>query len=158
MTDGDRNGLGPRLRRLPGQLLLALVNATAVLVILAAVLVLIAYARIDAITGHLAATVTDSVMTQAGVDPRAAMADLAGLRADVRALTDALETTKAGGEALLAAQTDRLEARLGTLEAGLAAIRQSRTALLNEALSEVSRSFADALARFEGCVGPPAGA
>ena len=157
MTDADRNGLGVRLRRLPGQLLLALVNATALLVILAAVLILVAYARIDTITGHLATTVTDAVMAQAGVDPRAAMADLEGLRSDVRALTEALEATKAGGEALLAAQAERLESRLDTLEEGLTAIRQSRTALLNQALSEVSRSFADALARLEGCVNPPAG-
>ncbi|MCB1500076.1 MAG: hypothetical protein KDK07_09870 [Bauldia sp.] len=157
MTDTERNGLGARLRRLPGQLLLALVNATAVLVIVAAVLVLVAYGRIDAITERLTSTVTAAVMSQAGVDPKAALADLDGLRSDVRALTEALATAKSGGQALLAAQAERLEARLDTLQAGLAGIRQSRTALLNEALSEATRSLADALGRLQGCVIPTTG-
>ena len=45
MTEPDRNEIASRLWRLPGQLLLALVNATAILVILAAILALVALAR-----------------------------------------------------------------------------------------------------------------
>jgi hypothetical protein len=155
MTDTDRNGLGGRLRRLPGQLLLALVNGTAVLVILAAVLALVAIARIDGLSDRITATVTDAVMAETGVDPRAALADLQGLRADIRGLSETLTESKVSGGALVAA-IERLEGRLDSLEAGLAAIRQSRTALIDEGLASVSRSFADALARFQGCAVPPA--
>ena len=38
MTERDHNGISARLWRLPGQLLLALINATAILVIVAAIL------------------------------------------------------------------------------------------------------------------------
>jgi hypothetical protein len=38
MAEPDRNGISARLWRLPGQLLLALINATSILVIAAAIL------------------------------------------------------------------------------------------------------------------------
>ena len=47
MTEPDGNGISARLWRLPGQLLLALINATAILVIVAAIVALVAIARID---------------------------------------------------------------------------------------------------------------
>ena len=38
MAEPDSDGISARLRRLPGQLMLALINATAILVIAAAIL------------------------------------------------------------------------------------------------------------------------
>jgi hypothetical protein len=45
MAEPDRNGISTRLWRLPGELLLALINATAILVIGAAILALVAVAH-----------------------------------------------------------------------------------------------------------------
>ena len=42
MADPDGNGISARLWRLPGQLLLALINATTILVIVAAIVTLVA--------------------------------------------------------------------------------------------------------------------
>ena len=53
MTKRDHNGISARLWRLPGQLLLALINATAILVIVAAILALVAIARVE----HFAANI-----------------------------------------------------------------------------------------------------
>ena len=54
MAEPDGNGISARLWRLPGQLLLALINATAILVIVAAIVTLVAIARIN----HFAENVT----------------------------------------------------------------------------------------------------
>ena len=45
MTDSQGSELSARLRRLPAQLLLALLNATAILVIIAAIVSLVALRR-----------------------------------------------------------------------------------------------------------------
>lgn len=47
MPEPDRNGTSARLWRLPGQLLLVLINTTSILVIVAAILTLVAIARIN---------------------------------------------------------------------------------------------------------------
>ncbi len=54
MAEPDGNGISARLWRLPGQLLLALINATAILVIVAAIVALVAIARIN----HFAENIT----------------------------------------------------------------------------------------------------
>ena len=48
-------GISARLWRLPGQLLLALINATAVLVIVAAILTILALARVEHFMANVAA-------------------------------------------------------------------------------------------------------
>jgi len=62
-------GLGSRLLRLPGQLLLALVNATAVLVIAACVLALIVLNRVETASERIAGTVTDAALARLDVTP-----------------------------------------------------------------------------------------
>ena len=59
MTEPDRNGITARLWKLPGQLLLALINATAILVIVAAIVALVAIARINHFAENIVATMTD---------------------------------------------------------------------------------------------------
>ena len=61
--------LGRRLIMLPGQLLLALVNATALLVIAACVLVLVVLSRVDAAGERIAGTVTDAALARLQVTP-----------------------------------------------------------------------------------------
>ena len=61
MSYHDAPGLGRRLVRLPGQLLLALVNATALLVIAACVLSLLVLNRVDTAGERIAGNVTESM-------------------------------------------------------------------------------------------------
>src|SRR4051812_11083701 len=58
MAEWNRNGFSARLRRLPGQLLLALVNATVILVIVATILVLVAVNRINHFAENIVSTMT----------------------------------------------------------------------------------------------------
>ena len=57
-------GISPRLRRLPGQFLLALINATTILVIVAAVLALIAMGRITNFAENIVAKMTEAVLSK----------------------------------------------------------------------------------------------
>jgi len=51
LSEPDRNRIAARLWQLPGRLLLALIDGTAILVIVAAILALVAMARIDNFAG-----------------------------------------------------------------------------------------------------------
>ena len=62
MTEPDRNGIASRLWSLPGQLLLALINATSIMVIVAAILALVAIDRIDHFAENVVATMTEAVV------------------------------------------------------------------------------------------------
>ena len=61
MAEADHPGISARLWRLPGQLLLALINATAILVIVAAILVLVAISRVEHFGANIVATMTEAV-------------------------------------------------------------------------------------------------
>ena len=78
VSNTAEDGLGPRLRRLPGQVLVALVNGTAVLIIAAAILTLMVFSRAERFAGNIAATMTDAVLARVDVDPQQALANLQG--------------------------------------------------------------------------------
>ena len=80
MTEPDRNGISARLWRLPGQLLLALINATAILVIVAAIFALVAIARIDHFAENVVATMTEAVLSKVDLPPKDVLANLRNLR------------------------------------------------------------------------------
>jgi hypothetical protein len=96
VTEPDRNEIASRLGRLPGQLLLALINATAILVILAAILALVALARIDHFAHNVAAGMTGAVLSKVDLPSKDVLANLRNLTAEVRALRNTIEEFKAG--------------------------------------------------------------
>lgn len=65
----DSPGLGARLIRLPGQLLLALVNATALLVIIACILTIVTLNRVDDASARIAGSVTDAALSRLQMSP-----------------------------------------------------------------------------------------
>ena len=65
-----------RLRSLPRQLLLALINATMILVIVAAVLALVAMSRIDHFAQNVAATMTEAVLSKVDLPAKDVLANL----------------------------------------------------------------------------------
>jgi hypothetical protein len=83
--------LSTRLRRLPGQLLLALINGTAILVIIAAILALAASSKIAHLADYIASTMTDAVLSRVDVEPQQVLANVRSVAADVRTLVAALE-------------------------------------------------------------------
>ena len=57
MAEPDHRGISARLWRLPGQLMLALINATTILVIVAAIVALVALVRIEHFAENIVATI-----------------------------------------------------------------------------------------------------
>ena len=96
MAEPDGNGISARLWRLPGQLLLALINATAILVIVAAIVALVAIARIN----HFAENITANDDRGRAVESRPArksvLANIQNLTAEVRTLGNTLREIKDG--------------------------------------------------------------
>ena len=62
-------GLVARLKRLPAQLLLALVNATALLVITACILLVVVLNRVDHAAETIAGKVTDATISRLDMSP-----------------------------------------------------------------------------------------
>jgi hypothetical protein len=72
MAEPDGSGMSARLWRLPGQLLLALINATAILVIVAAIVALVAIAQINRFAENVAVTMTDAAVESRSAEERRA--------------------------------------------------------------------------------------
>src|SRR4249920_3620601 len=96
MAEPNRNGISARLWRLPGQLLLALINATAILVIIAAILALVAIARINHFSGNIAATMTEAVLSKVDLPSKDVLANIRELTGEVRALGKSLREIRTG--------------------------------------------------------------
>ena len=140
--------LAMRLRKLPGQLLLALVNATALLVIVAAILVIVALNYVNNATAELAETVTDTVMAEIGIKPAELLTDIQELSAEIRDLRTAL----AEGRAERSDHIDQqIEAMTQALAALKATITNAGTQLADDAIRQMGNSITDGLLRLRHC-------
>ena len=90
MAESGRRGISARLWRLPGQLLLALIDATAILVIVAATLALVATARIHHFAENAVTTMTEAVLSKIDLPPKEALANLRNLTTEVRTVGNSL--------------------------------------------------------------------
>jgi hypothetical protein len=147
----DDNGLSARLRRLPGQLVLALINGTAILVIIASILALVASSKITHLANSIASTMTDAVLSRVDVEPRQVLANLQSVTADVHTLVAALKEAKVDRVARLDPEIARLGERLGALEANIEQLRDARSLLINEAIARFGRSLGESLQNFTAC-------
>src|SRR6476659_5457320 len=121
MAEPDGKGISARLWRLPGQLLLALINGTAILVIVAAIVALVAIARINHFAENVAATMTEAV------PPKDELANLQNLTVEVRTLGDVLREIKAGGHPALQPEMAQLKEALTVLNTGVDRLRSARS-------------------------------
>src|SRR5260370_39840966 len=96
MGEADGSGIAARLWRLPGQLLLALINATAILVIVAAIVALVAIARINGFAENIAATRTEAVLSKVDLPQKDVLANVRNLTAEVRTLGKNFRQSKTG--------------------------------------------------------------
>lgn len=151
MPAPETDGLSPRLRKLPGQLLLALVNGTAILVIAASLLALVATAKVTHLAETVATTMTDAVLSRVDVKPRRVLAKLESVSADVQTLRASLAEKKADGIAALDPAIEQLNERLATLETSIAQLRETRSRLLDEATARLSLSLGETLQDFGAC-------
>ena len=143
MSEPNHYGISARLWRLPGQLLLALINATAILVIVAAILALVAIARIDHFAGNIAATMTDAVLSKVDLPSRDVLANVRELTGEVRALGNTLREIKAGENPVLQSEIARLRESLGAVRTSVDRLASARSILTDQ----VAARFGDAITR-----------
>ena len=109
MAEPDGNGISARLWRLPGQLLLALINATAILVIVAAIVALVAIARINHFAENITAKMTAAVLAKVDLPEREVLANIRNLTAEVRTLGNTLREIKDGERPALQPELAKLK-------------------------------------------------
>lgn len=151
MSQTVRNGISARLWRLPGELLLALINATAILVIVAAVLALIAIVRLDHLAGNVATTMTDAVLSRISLPSKDVLANLQNLREEMRTLGDALRDIKERENPILQPEIARLRESLTVLNGSVDQLANARTILTDETIAQLGRSVTDTLTSMRGC-------
>ena len=152
MAEPDGNGISARLWRLPRQLLLALINATAILVIVAAIVALVAIARINHLAENVAATMTEAVLSKVDLPQKAVLANIRNLTTEVRTLGNTLREIKSGGEhPVLQSELAQLKEALTVLNVSVDRLGSARSILTDEAIGQLGRTVTDALTKLRDC-------
>ena len=151
MAEPDGSGISARLWRLPGQLLLALINATAILVIVAAIVALVAIARINRFAENIAATMTEAVLSKVDLPQKDVLANIRNLTAEVRTLGNTLREIKTGDHPALQPELAQLKQALTVLNVSIDRLGSARSILTDEAIGQLGRSVTDTLMKLRDC-------
>jgi hypothetical protein len=151
MAEPDGSGISARLWRLPGQLMLALIDATAILVIVATILALVAIARINRFAENIVATMTEAVLSKVDLPQKNVLANLQNLTAEARALGTTLREIKAGEHPMLQPELAQLMEALTVLNVSVDRLRRGRSILTDEAIGQLGRTVTDALTKLRDC-------
>ncbi len=151
MTERDHNGISARLWRLPGQLLLALINATAILVIVATILALVAIARINHFAGNIVATMTEAVLSKVDLPSKDVLANIRELTGEVRALGNSLREIRTGENPVLQSEIVRLKDSLTALSTSVDRLRSSRSILTDEVAARFGETITQTLMNLRDC-------
>lgn len=151
MAEPGGNEISARLWRLPGQLLLALINATAILVIVAAIVALVAIARINHFTENITAKMTETVLSKVDLPERDVLANIRNLTEEVRTLGNTLREIKDGERPALQPELARLKETLTVLNVSIDRIGNARSILTDEAIGQLGRTVTDSLMKLRDC-------
>jgi hypothetical protein len=151
MAERDGNGISARLWRLPGQLLLALINATAILVIVAAIVALVAIAHINHFAENITARMTEAVLSKVDLPERDVLTNIRNLTAEVRTLGNRLREIKAGEHPVLQSELAQLKEALAVLKVSIDRIGNARSILTDEAIGQLGRAVTDGLIKLRDC-------
>ena len=151
MAEPDGNGISARLWRLPGQLLLALINATAILAIVAAIVALVAIARINHFAENITAKMTAAVLSKVDLPEREVLANIRNLTAEVRTLGNTLREIKDGERPALQPELAKLKEALTVLNVSVDRIGNARSILTDEAIGQLGRTITDGLTKLRDC-------
>jgi hypothetical protein len=151
MTEPDHPGISARLWRLPGQLLLTLINATAILVIAASILALVALVRIEHFAENISATMTQAVLSKIDLPSKDVLANVRELTGEVRALGNTLRETKAGENRVLESEIAHMKERLSAFSVSVDRLGNARAILTDEVAARFGDTVAQTLIKLKGC-------
>ena len=147
----NQPGFSARLKRLPGQLLLALVNATALLVIAACVLVIVMLNRVDQASGRIAETVTEAVLSKLEMTPAGLKARLDTLGARIDDLSQQLQTAGDRQDLALTRELEALNRNLGELTSAAQGIGSVGPGVTEAAFRQAGTTLTETLLALRGC-------
>jgi hypothetical protein len=151
LSEPNRNKLSARPRRLPLDFLLALINATAILVIISSTLALVAMVRIDNFAGRIGSTMTTAVLSKIDLPSKDVLGNLRNLTEEVRRLGNTLREIKAEEDPTAQFEVARLKEALAALNVSVDRLANARTILTDEAIGQLGRAVTDTLTRLKGC-------
>ena len=151
MSKPHRNEISVRLRRLPVDFLLALTNATAILVIVAAILSLVVMVHIDSLAGRVVTTMTEAVLSKIDLPSKNVLTNLRNLTEEVRTLGNTLRDIKVGDNPVVQVEIARLKEALTALTVSIDRLANARTILTDEAIAQLGRAVTDTLTQMRGC-------
>ncbi|WP_306141120.1 hypothetical protein [Roseibium sp. MMSF_3412] len=143
--------LATRLKRLPGQLLLALINATALLVIVACVLVIVVLNRVDQASERISATVTEAALSKLEMTPAALKERLQSVDGKVAALVDQLETAGSRDDRALTLQVAELNRTLNDLKAAAQNLGSAGPDITEAAFRQAGETLTETILSVRGC-------
>ena len=149
MTEtSKKHSFSARLRRLPGQLLLALVNATAVLVIAAGIVVILAFNAVNQSAERVAGSVTKAVASEIKIQPQQLLDSIDSLNAELSAYLAASKQERSE-------RADRLETSITSLAKATSQLNdtlsQQTVRLTDEAIRSATDALTDSLLRLRRC-------
>jgi hypothetical protein len=151
MLELHQDRISARLGRLPRQLLLALINATAILVIAAAILALVTIARVERFAGNIVSTMTDAVLSKIDLPSKGVLANIRELNEEVRALSTALQDIRERENPVLQLEIARLKDSLNTFRASVDQLRSSRSILTDAVVARFGDTITQALMKWRDC-------
>ena len=137
--------------------MLALINATAILVIVAAILALVALVRIEHFAENIVATMTHAVLSKVDLPSKDVLANIRELTGEVRALGNTVREIKAGENPVLQSEIARLREPLTALSISVDRLGKSRSILTDEVAARLGDSITQTLMKLRDCssnVGP----
>jgi hypothetical protein len=132
-------------------LLLALINATAILVIVAAIVALVAITRINRFAENVVATMTEAVLSKVDLPRKDVLANIGNLTAEIRTLGNTIREIKAGGHPGLQPELAQLREALTVLNVSVDRLGSARSILTDEAIGQLGRTITDSLTKLRGC-------
>lgn len=151
MSYHDAPGLGGRLRRLPGQLLLALVNATALLVIAASVLALVVLDRVETAGERIAGTVSEAALARLNVSPEEFKSRLDALDGRIVSLSQQLSNPDLRDHWELAQQIKEFNRSLADLKLAASGLGEAGPEVTAVAFEQAGDMLTGALYALRGC-------
>ncbi|AMN54892.1 hypothetical protein ACP90_23655 [Labrenzia sp. CP4] len=151
MSYHDAPGLGRRLVRLPGQLLLALVNATALLVIAACVLSLLVLNRVDTAGERIAGNVTEAALARLQVSPGEFKARIEALDGKITTLAAQLSDPDLRDHWEVAQQLKELNRNLADIRLAAVGLSAAGPEITDTAFEQAGDMLTSALYTLRGC-------
>jgi hypothetical protein len=151
MAERKHHGISARLRKLPGQFLLALINATAILVIAAATVALVAIERVEHFAENVAATMTDAVLSKIDLPSRDVLRNIRELTAEVRVVGNAIREIRTGENRVLQTEIARLKESLTTVSMSVERLQSARSILTDAIAERFGGTIAQTLVKVRSC-------